>query len=339
MNGRLNELALTVLKNREFAELESNGLGMELRLPAHFDEARQVATAVDAANDLRMFGFGVELDPRLGTPASTFVETRSPDPGHDLALLTYRLAVADQDHEAVARHADTVFGSDGTLARLATFTGALAGWAARLGHTPGDDLSDILAEHAHALDDIHRQLADTAVRIKVLGTLHEDDRAPSPRRHAATATTQARPAAPTPAQPPRIRRTREAGPAPGTLIADITFGTTVVAIGGSPNRHSDAACQLEQADFAYLPDLGIHELPAGTHPEDALLRIEYAADLLAAAGHTNLGIDPDLTRWLERQARQTAARAQSTRCTPPPHPMTAVPKNPGEPTSPQSRTR
>ncbi|MFJ6137524.1 hypothetical protein [Kitasatospora sp. NPDC092286] len=202
MNGPLNELALTVLKNHEFTEPASNGPGMELRLPAHFDEARQIVTAVDAANDLRTFGFGVELDPRLGTRARTFVETRSPDPGHDLALLTYRLAEADQDHEAVARHADTVFGSDGALARLATFTGALGGWAARLGHTPGDDLSDILPEHARTLDDMHRQLTDTAVRMKALGTLHEDDRAPSPRRHAATAATQARPAVPTPAQPP-----------------------------------------------------------------------------------------------------------------------------------------
>ncbi|MFJ6137525.1 hypothetical protein [Kitasatospora sp. NPDC092286] len=122
-------------------------------------------------------------------------------------------------------------------------------------------------------------------------------------------------------------------------MADITFGTTVVAIGGSPNRRPGAARQLEQAGFTYLPDLGMHELPVGTHPEDALLRIEYAADLLTAAGHTNLGIDPDLTWWLERQARQTAVHAQSTRCTPPPNPTTAVPKNPGEPTSPQTRTR
>ncbi|MFJ9446777.1 hypothetical protein ACIRRH_33695 [Kitasatospora sp. NPDC101235] len=193
MNGRLDELALTVLKNHGFTELESNGPGMELRLPAHFDEARQKASAVDAANDLRTVGFGVELDPRLVTLARTLVETRSPDPGHDLALLTYHLTEADQDHEAVARHADTVFGSDGALARLATFTGALGNWAARLGHTPGDDLSDSLAEHARALEDVHRQLTDTAVRIKVLGTLREDDHAPSPRRHAATAATRARP--------------------------------------------------------------------------------------------------------------------------------------------------
>ncbi|MER7701656.1 hypothetical protein ABTX81_01980 [Kitasatospora sp. NPDC097605] len=125
-------------------------------------------------------------------------------------------------------------------------------------------------------------------------------------------------------------------------MADITFGTfgtTVVAIGGSPNRRPDAARRLEQAGFTYLPDLGMHELPTDTHPEDALLRIEYAADLLAAAGHTNLGIDPDLTWWLERQARQSAARAQTTRCTPPTSPMTDTPRSPGEPTSPQTRTR
>ncbi|MER7701655.1 hypothetical protein ABTX81_01975 [Kitasatospora sp. NPDC097605] len=212
VNGRLNELATSLLRGREFTELESNGLGMEMRLPAHFDEARQIVAAVDAANDLRTFGFGVELDPRLGTLARTFVETRSPDPGHDLALLTHRLAVADRDHEAVARHTGAVFGSDGALARLAAFTEVLSGWAARLGHVPGDDLSDILAEHARALDDMHRALADTEVRIKALGSLYEDDRAPNLRRHAATATTQTRSAVPTPAEPPAPLESGQPGP-------------------------------------------------------------------------------------------------------------------------------
>ncbi|MFE4514064.1 hypothetical protein ACFRMQ_07685 [Kitasatospora sp. NPDC056783] len=206
VTGPGSSYALMVLEKHAFTELESGGDRMELRLPASFDEERQSATVVDAANALHEFGFAVDLDARFGVPApptAAFVTTRSPDPGRELAELTGRLAEPGQDHEAVARHADAVFGDDGALARLASFTGALGGWAARLDHVPGDDLSDILAEHARALDHMHRQLLDTAVRIKALGTLHEDDRAPHPRRHAATATTRAIPTTdnPTRAEP------------------------------------------------------------------------------------------------------------------------------------------
>ncbi|MGW3228594.1 hypothetical protein [Kitasatospora sp. NPDC001095] len=51
-------------------------------------------------------------------------------------------------------------------------------------------------------------------------------------------------------------------------MADITFGTfgtTVVAIGGSPSRRPDAARQLDQAGFTYLREIGMHELPAGIY--------------------------------------------------------------------------
>ncbi|MGW3185727.1 hypothetical protein ACWDD9_41305 [Kitasatospora sp. NPDC001119] len=185
-----------MLQKHAFTEPETDGDSMELRLPAYFDEERQSAAVVDAANALHEFGFAIDLDARFGTPApptAAFVTTRSPDPGRELAELTGRLAEPGQDHEAVARHADAVFGDDGALARLASFTGALGGWAARLGHIPGDDLSDSLAEHARALDDMHRQLINAAVRVKALAALHEDDRAPHPRRHAATSTTWALP--------------------------------------------------------------------------------------------------------------------------------------------------
>ncbi|MGW2542013.1 hypothetical protein ACWC5I_14370 [Kitasatospora sp. NPDC001574] len=90
-----------------------------------------------------------------------------------------------------------------------------------------------------------------------------------------------------------------------------TFGTTVVATGACPQRQPEAARQLEKAGFAYQPDVGMHELPADTHPQDAVLRTEYAADLLSAAGITDLRVDPDLTRWLEQQAQGLAAHTRT----------------------------
>ncbi|MGW3228595.1 hypothetical protein [Kitasatospora sp. NPDC001095] len=176
---------------------------MQLRLPAYLNEAAQNAVAVDAANHLRRYGLAVELDPKLGrrSPSSYFVAAHVPDPGRDLAQLTDRLVEPDLDHQDVARHAEIVFGRDGALACLTAFTDSLAAWSARLGHLPGDDLSDHLAEQTRLLGEMHRQLADTAVRIKVLEALPEDSRLPRTRRNAATATTQAHPAAPTPAEP------------------------------------------------------------------------------------------------------------------------------------------
>ncbi|MFJ7278324.1 hypothetical protein [Kitasatospora sp. NPDC098663] len=125
-----------------------------------------------------------------------------PDPARDLAQLADRLAEPFQDHDTVARHAEAVFGRDGALARLAAVTNSLAGWAARLDHRPGDDLSDALTDQARLLDGMHRQLIDTAVRIRALETVSSDDRTPSSRSQAATATTKAHQTAGKPAEAP-----------------------------------------------------------------------------------------------------------------------------------------
>ncbi|MCG6497001.1 hypothetical protein [Kitasatospora sp. A2-31] len=118
-----------------------------------------------------------------------------------------------------------------------------------------------------------------------------------------------------------------------------TFGTTVVAVGTRPEGHPDAARQLEKAGFAYLPDAGVHELPTGTHPQDAGLRIEFAADLLAADGADGLGIDPDLTRWLEQPARRLAAHTRTPGLPDPgstPSPTSPAPHGgPASPTRPR----
>ncbi|GAA2274597.1 hypothetical protein GCM10010430_70750 [Kitasatospora cystarginea] len=104
-----------------------------------------------------------------------------------------------------------------------------------------------------------------------------------------------------------------------------TFGTTVVAIGARPERRPEAAKALEKAGFAYQPAVGFHELPVGTHPLDAMVRIEYAADLLAASGIGGLGIDPYLTSVFERQAREHPALARTGHAHAQPGPLAPAP--------------
>ncbi|MEV0188480.1 hypothetical protein AB0I39_08100 [Kitasatospora purpeofusca] len=124
-----------------------------------------------------------------------------------------------------------------------------------------------------------------------------------------------------------------------SLVTFGTFGTTVAAVGARPERHPDAARQLEKAGFAYRPDAGVHELPAQTHPQDALLRIEFAADLLTAAGVDGLGIDPDLTRLLEQQARHLAAQAHTAGLPGPDGPPAPTPRDPHGGAPSPTRTR
>ncbi|MGW2542012.1 hypothetical protein ACWC5I_14365 [Kitasatospora sp. NPDC001574] len=166
------------------------GGNLHAQLPHHLSQDQQNHAAARAANLLHASGYTVDLDPALGTPPPTtaFVPTPVPDPAAALAEMTHRLATGDNGYEGTAHLAQAVLGPDGALAQLATFTEATAAWSARLGHRPGDDLSDLLADSAATLTEITARLSGTATRITAMGSSWEPHR-PGPRQAAATAST------------------------------------------------------------------------------------------------------------------------------------------------------
>ncbi|KQV20963.1 MULTISPECIES: hypothetical protein [unclassified Kitasatospora] len=237
-------------------------------------------------------GYGVDLDPGLGGPPATarYVPAPVPDPVSALTAMAERFGNGT-GYEEAAFLLEQLAGADGVLGGLTAVARAASAWCEDLGHVPGDELADLLAETARDTEALAGKLKDTGPRVATLGRSwsgHE----PSPRRSSAP-------------RPPQTATVVTSGEPP-----PITFGTfpdrpTVVAIGAS-REDSLAARLLEKAGFHYLPELGIHELPADTHSLDAMLRVEDAADRLAA-GFTNVGIDPAVTTLLDAHTRTCAA--------------------------------
>ncbi|MCG6497000.1 hypothetical protein [Kitasatospora sp. A2-31] len=191
------------------------GGNFHARLPHHLSEQEQNRAASSAASLLQASGFEVELDPALGTPPPTaaFVPIAVPDPAAALADLTHRLTTGDNGYDGTAHLAQAVLGHNGVLARLVTFTKAAAAWSARLGHAPGDDLSDLLTESADTLGEVQQRLGGTATRITTMGTSWEPHRS-SPRQAAATAGTHSTSTGTTPA-PQTPPQAPSAEPHPG----------------------------------------------------------------------------------------------------------------------------
>ncbi|MFF2657407.1 hypothetical protein ACFVUH_08575 [Kitasatospora sp. NPDC058032] len=285
--------------------------GYEGQLPLYLGERSQNEAAVHAASMLAAAGYGVDLDPGLGSPPPTagYVPAPVPDPVAALTALAERFGT-DTGYEEAAVLLEQLAGANGVLDSLAALTRAAAAWCEDRRHVPGDELADRLLEAVRDTEALAGRLRNTGPQVAALGrswTAHE----PSPRRAAGD-------------RPLHTTTSVVSGE------LSISFGAlpdqpTVVAIGASRDG-SLAARLLEKAGFRRLPDLGIHELPADTHPLDAMLRVEDAADRLAAAGFTDLGIDPALTELLVDQAQaltdpgseHSADRAGAARAPAPP---------------------
>lgn len=100
-------------------------------------------------------------------------------------------------------------------------------------------------------------------------------------------------------------------PPPDPPTDTITFGSAfgdgvIYAIGAHQPSSRGALTAAGFVPIGITDHLG---LPAGTDPLDAMLRLEYAADLLSSAGFTSIGIGEEVTRNLELAAAQADADA------------------------------
>ncbi|GJF32671.1 hypothetical protein KNE206_53710 [Kitasatospora sp. NE20-6] len=326
--GPWDDFVLSILAEYGFQYHDLSHGVLYTRLALRLGERQQNEAATRAAAVLAAAGYDVTLDPALGASAPTagYTPATVPDPARALTALTDRLLTGDNGYEETAELTDAVLGPDGALNRLTSYTWALSLWCARLGHRSGDDLADQLTEHTATLEILGGQLAATATRIAAIGSSWKRPE-PSIRDQAVI----------TP-MPPHQEPAPVDADGSWPAVSFGAFGTTVVAIGARPGRDPEAARLLAKAGFVYNEEIGLHELPADTHPLDAMLRVEDAADLLTAAGAQDLGADPGLTWWFEQQSRTAAARATTIRATPPPAPPAN--RTPyGGPASPPTRAR